>query len=695
MKTREMVKSGFHAFFGACAAAIVVLAGPALAETTTMWVQADALGPAWGLYPISAAYGETKPLDQYAAFANGSVGRLTWVADFPEAATYQVWVRRYGGRAGVTVLINEQPVSGGRGGPGGARYVWRHKGAVRIPRGSCHVDIVVDNTMFDAILFSTDAGFVPQDDNLPESWKDPVVRAARRYRDDQSLAEASGTAGFVVGTVEPYQQHHNDLLPAPDGIVSRVELWGAPNQYITGEFAVRALAKLDDFRVVLSRLQGPGGHEMDTGMIDLKLVHLREREIRLFRSTQATGAVPDLLVRDETTGTSEKGDQGGFGGGAARCAIPAHESRHFVVTVRIPEGFPAGVYEGHLELSSREKTLKRLPVSVEVLPIDLKPVEGYYGAYYRTQPLDPDKSYYVPPDVFREQLETMAQYGMNATTLYGGFETAHYAAAAGLTGSPMIMRTGVQQEEAREQLAEAERMGLAGLLWHGVDEPRTAERIALARTVALRRRGWNPPRGIMMAINNRQAYDALQDVISNPVLNIKVFDATSNAAREARERGFFPISYWVTGLDFPLNIRAWTGLYNTAAGYLGTAPWAFYDKGSRDATHDVIVPDENGRSIPTLRLYAYRDGVDDVRYLQALDRAMDDLRKAVTSQPENQRLHDLAERAKEVRTRHFESINESWHWYLCRLLPDEYDTARRAFAETTVMITSALGDATN
>ena len=125
--------------------------------------------PSWGFYPLRQAYGGTKPLGRRAAWrAAGNRGQLTWVASFPEDAEYQVWVRHYGGYGTVQVLVDEQPVANGRGGPGGGRYVWRHAGQITIAKGSRHVDLVIALGMFDAILFTTDRALEPSQHALPQ-----------------------------------------------------------------------------------------------------------------------------------------------------------------------------------------------------------------------------------------------------------------------------------------------------------------------------------------------------------------------------------------------------------------------------------------------------------------------------------------------------------------------------------------------
>ena len=81
--------------------------------------------------------------------SGGGVHTLTWVAEFPIEGVWQVWVRQYGGYGEVTVEVDEQVITGGNGGPGGGRYVWRHQGEIKVPAGSHHVDLTVNRGMLD------------------------------------------------------------------------------------------------------------------------------------------------------------------------------------------------------------------------------------------------------------------------------------------------------------------------------------------------------------------------------------------------------------------------------------------------------------------------------------------------------------------------------------------------------------------
>ena len=660
---------------------------------TTLWATGDSLMPAWGFFPLRQAYGGTKPLGRWAAWcAAGNQGELTWVADFPVAGTYQVWIRHYGGYGNVQILVDEQLVMGGRGGPSGGRYVWRHAGQIKTTAGTHHVDLLVSLGMFDAVLLTTNRMLDPSQQTLPPAVHKPVLRALRTYRNDAHLEPAAGKHGFVVGHLDPYQEALYDWLPdkTKPPQLDQLSLWGAAGQYINGSLAIRAVAHLDALNVSLPQLIGPDDTMIGSSAIDVRVVHVRPRKNTLFESGHSQVLIPELLLRDDRTGWPPKGDQGGYGGGQCVTRIPAHQSRQLWFTIHVPSGAPAGIYRGTLALAAN--TTQQLPVVLEVLPVALQPAKGYYGIYHRSQPVDPDKPFYVSPKRYLAELKDQVRHGLNAATLYGGFSTLTLARQAGLSRAPCLMHW--PDGNAAQQVQAARQMGFDDLYYYGVDEPTQPAQIERCRQEAERRQR----AGLHMftAINSQAAQVATRDFIDRPVYNIYVFGGKQNrAVTYVRQRGFRPISYWVSATAYPLPYRALTGLYNKACGYQGSSPWAYQDYPDQrlydpdQPAHKVTYPDESGLPIPTLAWEAHRAGIDDVRYLEALDRALDATRQIAAGNRAPALATALAA-AEQTRKQHFESIDGRWFEYLCRIAPGDLQQSRRALAEATVQLQRAL-----
>jgi len=667
-----------------------------------LWTTGKALMPGWGLYPNGSEYCDSKPLAGSAAWTPGNHdGWLTWVADVPADGVYEVFVRRYAGYGQVEVQIDEQEVSGGRGllEERHSRYLWFHIGQAKLSQGDHHVDIVVRHTMFDAIALSSATGFNPAQAPLPCPVERPRRAAPRTYRDDAPLAAHAGASGFVVGRVVPYavdprQQPLGDYLPTADRLLDQLKLWGSRSQYARATFALRALEDLGDFRVALDELTGPDGTRLDGEKIDLRVVHLRPRTIALFEGEPRSDLCPDLLLRDDRTPLPPRGDQGGFGGTLCTTHVKAHESKQFWLTVHVPPKTPAGTYRGTLEFRSESlpERKRSLPVELEVFAIDLAPVEGYYSIYYPSQPVDPKRPNYVAPERYVAELQDQVRHGLNAATLYGGFATLKYAKEAGMTQPPVLMHW--PDGDARQQVRAAQAMGFPDLYYYGVDEPR-GPAVERCRKEAERRTAL----GLHMftAINGLEAWKATRDFIDRPVYCIHVFSGPkTEAAAYARGLGHVPVSYWVTSVSYPLHHRVLAGLYNTACGYQGTAPWAYQDfpddrlYGSEGHVHAVAYPDASGRPIPSLRWEALRDGIDDVRYLQALRRAMDAAENRLQEPNPSARLRLALSQARTVEEILLKNLDGRWFQNLCAASPEWLEELRREMARRVVEIQEEL-----
>ena len=674
---------------------LLMAAGNAPAQVhETLWVPAHALmAGTRGFYPNAAAYAGTGPLGAAAAMG---CGILTWVADVPVGGTYSVWVRRYMGYGSVGIRIDE----GGelsynaalrRNSLASNQYGWEEVGRPVIAPGIHHIDIQAHRpgtAMLDAVLLTTDPAFVPALDgaNLPAGITNPVLRASRnRYRDDSGLAVLAGARGFVAAALpalygEPFDMPLNDFVPAPDQVIETLRLWSARNQYATATFAVRALTEADVFQAAVGPLTGPGGATIGLADLDLKVVKPIDRTLILnWVSSAAPQPLPDLLLRDDRTSIPPTGHQGGFGGGACVCSLPAHESRQFWLTVHVPPSAMPGSYTGTVALAAAGAPgrVLALPVELQVEPIRLPPADGLYGIY------QPFGSAVLGTNRLLEVLHDQVRHGINSATLYGGYNDLNFARQAGMTGYAIQM-SWPGGSTATSRVAEARALGFKDYLFYIKDEPSTQTAIdqAISGLDSAHRLG---VKGVV-TLNNTNAWIQLRDRVDVPIHVLYHFHGADNAAAAAAAaRGFLPVSYWVANISDPLYYRAYAGLYNARCGYRGCSPWAYADFPddrcySNTQCHVLSYADANGLPVSTIRWEAHKDGIDDVRYLQELDRLLAAAR-ARQEQPEPPRaLADAIARAASVRAAEYEAIGGSYFDYLNQLPATRLDATRLALA---------------
>lgn len=704
--------------------------------SVTFWVSGRSLIAGMrGAYPHGGPLGETPSLFEGSVLVLNTDGHprvLTWVKDFPATATYYVWQRKYIGYDSLAVSVDEVPVTGGARGEvaGAARYVWSEVGAQTIISGSHHVDVTVHGqAILDAVLFTTDPAFVPYTTTppftdpsmLPPPDTTPVLRARRTYRDDSALEPLSGGSGFVVAHLpapynEPYDVPLDDFVPAEDQIAYEIELWSAKNQYAGTTFALRALDEVAPLVVTASKLHGPRGTTLGFNKIDLKVAKVIPRTLVLWEDFRVQQPWPEFLLRDDrVTLPMPAGDQGGFGGAKCISGLAAHESRQFWLTINVPPGTPAGLYVGKITFKPATGPSRSLvlPLKLHVRPISLDAVKGAYGIFYPHFPLTPE-----PPDTppehqrhitlrrYRAELEDMVRHGLNSTTLYEGFGQLKYAQAAGMHGHPM--HGGWPPPDAQELVDQAKAMGFTDYHFFTCDEPIPAPPGAPPSEWAKGSIEWCGDVNLRYSdtyyhkmsgtLNNDYAVEALADLLEYPIFVLSRYSGADHPfPTRAKSLGHLPSSYWSAAPSDYLAYRAFAGLYNARSGYDGIWPWVYndwanrelaYDWANRTYIHVVAYPDENDNPISTIRWEAFKDGIDDVRYLQKLDWLIGEARTRLGQSPALPRLQSALDEALAIRAGEYESISGSWINYLNALPADKLDVSRRVLAYAIMRLNS-------
>lgn len=651
--------------------------------------------PAWGFYPNPSQYDGTRPLGSHGAWSIGSNPHtLTWIVDAPRDGRYDVWVRHYAGTGAIDAAIDERAIATDVAAAVAGHYEWSHLGFQQLSGGTHHVDLRVVSTTVDAVLLTSDPTFDPSSGILPPPVTSPVIRAARRYRADIALT-GSAVGGLVIGRVSKYSETIDDWLPDTGSSITDLSVWGAAGEFTSARLAIRSLGTPRSLVLIASDLAGP--HDVvPASAIDIRVIAVRTRRIDLYDTSHARTPSPDLLLKREPMELRPADLEGGPSTAPCTAKIPAHETRQFWITVHIPANQSPGRYTGSLLIRGSAAATSTLRFSLDVVPLALPPVTVRYGVFYNAQPDDPTLPNYVPPDEYRYALQDQADHGANTATLYGSLSTLQIAKTVGLDQTPFLMRwPGIDPSLEREAAA---RIGFSDLLYYAVDEPRQPDDVRRCRAELLRRASGTIHS--VTALNDRRALEQIGPLLTLPVLNLQVFD--QDAVRSALARNLIrtpPVSYWLTNVSFSLYTRALTGIYSSAAGYQGTIPWAYQDLSARDFDTDSEVSaltyrGKYGRPVATMSWEAYRDGINDVRYLQALDRALQRA-EAVCVGPlrptcAGSGLSRRIETARLLRERIFDVGRMRWFEYVASIEPGDLDRLRRQIADATLAIVEML-----
>jgi hypothetical protein len=670
------------------------------AKGNIQWITASRLMPSWGFYPNGSGYGGTFPLDKHAAWTANSYEEhtLTWLAEISQDGDYDVWLRYYGGYGKYDVLIDEKNLDKKHKLPGRSSYIWGRIGSSYISKGLHYIDITVSHGILDAILLSSSENFNPSEDLLPKEQDRLEPLVFRSYRDNTDLKTAASKKKYVTAQAIPFQYYLYDFLPSKEDILQELKIFSSKNEYAVGTFLVHAFEHVNGLSVEISGLVKDNDKSITAEEIDVRVVHVRRREIGLF-GAKRQALVPELLLKDDRNGFPPKGKQGGFRSNKCITNIAAGQTKQIWLEVLVNDDTAEGLYQGKISFKTDglENEMSSLSLILEVLPISLNDIDGYYSLFHPVQPNRTERKNYVYPSRYLAELKDQVQHGLNFTTIYGKRENIQLAKLAGMNQNPCIMTW--PDASAKQWIVKAQELGYSDLLFYCVDEPTSADdMVRLTNELNRRKRlGFKT----LNAINNKKAQQATKDLIEYPVYNIYIFNLPDNhAVTYALKKGFKPISYWTTSTPFPLYYRALVGLYNSACGYVGCIPWSYQDMPENrlydpdKSPNKMTYPDEFGYPIPTICYKALRAGLDDVRYLQSLDRSISNAEEELDKKylPE---LKQALEYAQKIREKHFESIRTPWFEYLCDLRAGDLQGIRDDFRHSILLIEKAMNSYEN
>ena len=472
-------------------------------------------------------------------------------------------------------------------------------------------------------------------------------------------------------------------FPIPGRIDNELSVVACPGEYEPATFTVLAIEKVRALCVEVEPLRGTAG-ELPPECVDVRVVKCWfQGKGDIGRSVERV-LKPELLLKDDAlvrvdlekkrnfvrvvdasgrpvfvdvsrdldegaTETDLKGLRPRDADQLQPVDIPAQQAKQFWITVRVPDDVPPGLYQGTVRLRSGQDELARLRLSVRVLPFRLEPAPLIYGIYY-TGRLAPDGTPSISSKWKSEQqmlaeLRNMKAHGVLFPTSYQPYDerllrrTLELRREAGLPTGPFFslgLTTGnatdpkrltAKQAEVRKWLKLIREYGYTDLFVYGLDEAR-GERLKSQRMAwkAVQDAG-----GKTFVAGYVGTFEAM-----GGLLNCLVF-AGSPRPQEAAK--WHSVGSWIfsyanpqVGVEEPETYRRNYGLLLWKAGFDGAMDsayqyhfahiWNDFDH-PRYRDHNFTYPTVDG-VIDTLAWEGFREGVDDVRYLATLQKAIRD-----------------------------------------------------------------------
>lgn len=329
--------------------------------------------------------------------------------------------------------------------------------------------------------------------------------------------------------------------------------------------------------------------------------------------------------------------------------IERNKAQQYWLTVKVPDNAVPGDYVGNIHIWASSSAIGHVVLKLTVLPFKLKDPALTYSLYYHGQLVSGEgtiSSKFKSEAQLKAELQDMFDHGVKNPTVYqepGNRELLAKVLSIrrqiGMDGQPLFY-LGIKTEDVYNQNAKAKYVeaakslmtlasenGVSGLFVYGIDE---AEESLLEKQkgiwTALRKEGvkvfvagWRP--GHWNLVN-----EFLDVYVDGQLPNRAVAESF-----RAHGNKVFAYNTPQVGIENPLVYRRNYGLRLWQAGYDGAMDYAYqhgfgfiwndFDHDEfRD--HNFTYPTSTG-VISTIAWEGFREGVDDVRYINVLEALVD------------------------------------------------------------------------
>ncbi len=492
----------------------------------------------------------------------------------------------------------------------------------------------------------------------PSDLRRPIIHVPRVQ---PPSAPAEEGPAFVVFRRNWMEHVFADDWPAEGEQAQRLSVYAARGEYEPLTVSVAARRHLQGLAVSISDFAGPG--RIPARAVDVRVVqHLDKKLTYSDRAFRFIIGIPVYL---------EPVPDGGVD-------IEAGRVVRFWLTVHVPKRARPGTYRAKLRITCRGEEAVELPVRLFVWPFELpEPERKFYGVYY-TGPSRFEKGDRI--EILRRHLRDMREHGMTSVGLCFGWNIEQTDIERGRVDflppgeglyetfmreysklkfpSPVIQLADTPQHALAskydwrsEQFARryaaiwqfvmqwGRRMKWPEIFVQPVDEPAWQPGDAKERNVALLRILKTMCEGIRTE-QDGPGDDYFHNV-AGPWADFWCYNgglAEPDVIRRAKEQGKI-IAIYNCDVEWyrPVVDRYVAGWFQEVAGIDGCFNWAYqsfggspYDDGdTQTGGHLAVYPPGEGRAGgPSCAWEAYREGIDDFRYIALCRQLIERARKA-------------------------------------------------------------------
>ena len=521
-----------------------------------------------------------------------------------------------------------------------------------------------------------------------ETEIDPYLEQFQTVISNITVIQA-GSTGFkdifcyVVKPISPVKILPDSFILGK--ISDTISITACPGEYEPASFVICPLTNLGSLRLEATALKKGWRKSIPISNIDIKTVKCWYQSGKawfdIVQDRSRRVLTPELLLKDDSLVRTDAGKKDNYiklsfpGGDKYICIskeedsgaadekfhsieefpvrdssrllpvdIPAHTKKQFWVTVKVPDNAKPGTYTGKIKLSTAEKSLGSITLSLKVLPFKLAKPKTYYSLkedfvcsiYYRGV-LSTGKGYVSPKikteEQFRTEMKDLVAHGVDNPIVSQPFDEKLLGTVlkirneAGMDNRSLYywgVMTGYPLGTIKKALAFAKSNGVQEVFFYGLDEARD-ERLKSQRNAwqAIHEAG-----GKTFVSGFPGTFEAMGDL-----LDVLLWAGQPDLKEAGKWHGIghkiWNYANPQGGVENPEIYRRNFGLLLWKAKYDGACTFAYQhcggDLGSVwndfDTTwfrdHNFTYPTMDG-VIDTIAWEGYREAMDDIRYATTL-----------------------------------------------------------------------------
>ncbi|NLB95083.1 MAG: hypothetical protein GX785_05165 [Armatimonadetes bacterium] len=543
------------------------------------------------------------------------------------------------------------------------------------------------------ILESAQAGMKTATETLDTIEKRGYINAREVDQIEASLIMAAHAApnlrelgrskeqGLPYVSYVPRAMSNTRILPqepiVPARMAREIEMAACPGEYESATFILQAVAPVRSLTLEATDIQGPRGR-IPKDAVDLYVVKCWYQAGTEIGFTQQRLLAPELLLKDDALVRVDHEKKENFirstdAAGKSMylpCSGPTSDhlanvrpkdadtlqpvdiemgtARQFWITLKVPEGTPAGEYEGAIRIRAQGAPASEMRLKLRVYPFNLEPCPLQHAIYYRGV-LRPDGQGSISSEAkseeqYEAEMRDLLAHGVLYPTIYERYDETLLRRAleirkkAGLPTGPLYvlgLGTGsatdpkalaAHQAKLRQYMDVAREFGYTDVYFYGTDEAK-GERLTIQRAAWKSVQDAGAKTFVACYLGTFEAMRGL--------LNLAVLAGRPNPEEARKYHGvgsrIFCYAYPQVGNEEPETYRRNFGLVLWKAGYDGAMDYAYqhsfghvwndFDHATyRD--HCFTYPTVNG-VVGTIQWEGYREAVDDVRYIATLQKAIE------------------------------------------------------------------------